>query len=348
MPSLGTDNQSYLNLYGWSGGYLGFENTYGFLSDGGDISQIDASYSADGLHWVPNGQLDAGSLTGVGVTDVVEGPAGLLAAGRHMGAACGGIPSVEALWLSRNGVSWRLIDATAVFGGGYVGTIDAGSAGYIATGTLKDSNTGAVWTSSDGVAWKSVDLSAKTFKGALVQDATAFSGGYVLAGSALLPDAGGCGGVPAMTPSLWWSKDGQAWSRDTVGGAESGTDAWMNVSRISDHALAATQWTVIGDVTTTSSWTSTDGRAWKPMSTDIAGSALLTNGRVGLLVGWPDADGHRTVSAFRDDLSLIELSQLGDVPGPEDQGTSMAFGPMGLVVANTDGSRLWVGVPVAG
>ena len=332
-------------VYGWSRGYVGFNYT----TNVSDWSAIEASYSADGLHWKTSGPLDMTGLKGpYDVTSVVEGPAGLLAVGRLQAAACSTRPGVDVMWRSSDGIAWRRADMST-FGGGSVAGIEAGSAGYIATGSLKAAD--VVWTSTDGVTWSSVDLASKTFKGMLVQNATAFSGGYVIAGSVRSPDYG-CGSQPYLTPSLWFSPDGRAWSRDKVPGVKAGDPAWMKVGRISDTALLATEWSQTGDITTTSTWTSTDGRAWNPVSVPaLDNSTLITNGRHGLIVNTPQA-GQIDVYAFEHDLSLAKLVETGNVPDQQawaDPGMwpPIAFGPTGLIVANASGN-VWVGVFVAG
>jgi hypothetical protein len=333
-------------VYGWSRGYVGFNYTTNLT----DPSAIEASYSADGLHWKTSGPLDMTGLSGpYDVTSVVEGPAGLLAVGRRMDATCSPVIAVEAMWRSSDGIAWRRTDIAAAFGGGFVSEIEAGSAGYIATGSLVASD--AIWTSTDGVAWKSVDLASKTFKGMLVQNATAFSGGYVIAGSVMSPDSG-CGSWIYLTPSLWFSPDGRTWTRDNVPGVKAGAAAWMKVGRISDTALLATEGSQTGEITTTSTWTSTDGRAWNPVSVPVLdNSNLITNGRHGLIVNTPQA-GQIEVYAFEHELSLAKLVEIGDVPDQQawaDPGMwpPIAFGPTGLIVANASGD-VWVGVFVAG
>ena len=328
-------------VYSWSRGYLGFNYT----TNVSGWSAIEASYSPDGLRWKTSGPLDMTGLKGpYDVTSIVEGPTGLLAVGRLQGAACSTGHGVDAIWRSSDGIAWHRTDMST-FGGGFVAGIEAGSAGYIATGSLKAAD--AVWTSTAGVTWSSVDLASKTFKGMLVQNATAFSGGYVIAGSVRSPNYG-CGSQPYLTPSLWFSPDGRTWSRDNVPGVKAGDPAWMKVGRISDTALLATEWSETGDITTTSTWTSIDRRAWKPVSVPVLdNSNLITNGRHGLIVNTPQA-GQIDVYAFEHDLSVGKLVETGDVPDQQawaDPGMwpPIAFGPTGLVVANASGD-VWVGV----
>jgi hypothetical protein len=335
-------------VFGWSGGYVAF----GAGTNGtADASFIATSYSADGLRWKSGVPLDTTKLPEgpIRVGSVVEGPAGLLAVGTYSGAACGPM-SVPAMWISSDGISWHFVSMATAFGGGPVIEIEAGSAGYIATGYTRDTvSTPAVWTSMDGLSWRQVNVRAKAFGGLVVNNATAFAGGYVLAGAARTGEF--CGGLPFIASALWWSPDGLTWSRDKVPGTTNATDATMRVLRISDHALFATEW---GGDPSSPSWTSTDGRTWKPAA-GLSGW-LVTNGRRGLSIGEPYETGQQIeVSAFQDDLSLAKLAQRGDVP---DHNTawgdaiatgwpSVAFGPTGLLVANSAGD-IWIGIPVAG
>jgi hypothetical protein len=291
-------------------------------------------------------------MTSVGVGYVVEGPAGLLAVADGI-SACGGPENVFGIWRSADGITWQKIDIAATFGSAGISTIEAGSAGYIATGfTGGDFPKPAVWTSADGQTWRNVNLEAATFAGIEVQNATAFAGGYVLAGSVLSPSGDGCGSQPYVTPSLWWSADGRAWSHDTAHGTKTGTTAHMDVWRISDRALLATEYSATDTTTTQASWTSTDGRTWKPLP--AAQYVSMTNGQRGLIVNAPTqvSDGTIDVSAFASDLSVHQLAETGDVPDENVWADytlepSIAFGPTGLIVANAAGD-FWVGVPVAG
>jgi len=335
-------------IFGWSKGYLAFRS--GTI----DIGKwaVAVAHSTDGVRWTAGGQLDMTGLPAVGVNSVVEGPAGVLAMAIEV-SACGGPSLVSAMWQSADGMVWRQVDIGTAFGGGFVSAIDAGSAGYIATGsTGGDTPAPAVWTSADGLTWKTVDLNAATFAGIQVQNAAAFAGGYVLAGSVLSPNGDGCGSEPYVTPSLWWSADGRKWSRGKVPNTRAGTTASMKVWRIDDHALLATEWSSTATTSTQASWTSTDGQTWKPFP--AAQYVPMTNGQRGLIVDAPTqvGDGAIDVSAFASDLSVHKLAETGDVPDEKlwtdyTLEPSIAFGPTGLIVANAAGD-FWVGVPVAG
>jgi hypothetical protein len=244
--------------------------------------------------------------------------------------------------------------------GASVQRVGAGSVGYIATGDM------AVWISSDGASWKSVPLSAAAFKGVtLIENGTAFSGGYVLGGATLAPE-GGCGGPPHILPSVWWSADGRTWSRDQVPSIQAptatGSNAYMTVCRISDKALLATEtsYDAKTDKMAISHWTSTDGRTWKLVSSKVPDcSNVLTDGPRGVIFNPASLNTDSTAlptEAYdvRADLTMVALGQTGDVPDAQawangDLGIgSVALGPTGVVVATYDGTGFWVGVPVGG
>jgi hypothetical protein len=308
--------------------------------------------STDGLHWTAGRPMGVEGLTGaVEITGVVEGPSGLLAVGRYPPGICGGPATVNALWTSTDGVTWSRVKPPADFASASVYTVDAGSTGYIATGTLKDGVTQAVWLSGDGRSWRRASLPT-AFGKVVVNGATDFSAGYVISGAVLGGE--GCGGAALLTPSLWWSADGKSWTRSKLTGAVPASDATMTVSRISDHALMATasEWNQTTQTTSQLVWVTTNGRTWSLVASpsSMLGSGILTNGQRGLLVVTPtNNDGPPTIATVGDDLTVTTLSQSGE--GPAASATSVgwtsALGPIGLVIVSSDGSNLWLGVPTA-
>ena len=339
-------------VFGWSRGYLGFRSAdNGPDASGNLVLSVTTTHSTDGLHWQQGKGLDttlaAGEVNGVG--SVVEGPAGLLATGAAGG--CGTPRWIGALWFSTDGLSWQQLDMTKIFGQGVqILQVSAGSSGYIATGTAARAGAqGVAWVARDGRTWRPVSFSAPAFKNSVVNDGTAFAGGYVLAG-AVYGQAGACGSPPLLTPSLWWSADGTRWTRDSLSGTTSGTDVQMSVCRVDDGVLLAIQDAYGGNGTDTQAvWTSTDGQNWKLIKAPaISETEVLTNGQRGLVVQGLDQDGKMTILGFDHDLALVTLPQTGDVPTDPANQTSVTLGPTGLVVANLDGSRFWVGVPRAG
>jgi hypothetical protein len=343
-----------LRVSGWSGGFIAFSSFGSVSSDvgGGKVDEtIGVSSSPDGFHWTAGKPLDiAGVDYWLAVAKVVEGPAGLLAIGMPGRAVCGGPTSVTSLWTSTDGNSWIKVDFAAQFGTATVWTVDAGSTGDVATGDLSDGTTQVVWLSDDGRSWQRVPLPTATFGTVEVQGGTAFAGGYVLSGAVRGDE--GCGGPNYVTPSLWWSADGKAWSRVKLSGATPGTDAWMSVTRISDHSLLAVQtsYDSTTQVNSTAGWVSTDGRTWSPTSAyaaELPGN-LYSNGQRSMTLIAPPSEGSEmpVVATVDDDLTVTELSQSGDVPTDLGNiGWAAALGPSGLLVVSLDGNNAWLGMP---
>ncbi len=268
------------------------------------------------------------------MTDLAEGPRGLLAAGRD--ESCGDVP-ITGLWTSSDGERWSRVDVPSAFDNGHVLEISGGSAGYVATGADAGWSP-ALWLSADGRAWRQVALPEGKL---IITGGVSFTDGFVLAGAALAPQNGDtCGGIPTQTPALWWTADGAGWSRAAIESPVNGTV--MHVHRISDRALLAVADTR-NDTSGTwlqAAWTSTDGRAWRPTTSSISlQGPVLTDGRRGIIV--PD---DAEIVAFDADLRPIVLAQSGELPSDVYRS---AFGPAGLLFANRDGRRIWLGVPVS-
>ena len=217
------DGDIRVSVFGWSRGYVGFRTAYDLSDTLQATVAVVSTYSADGLHWTVGRPMDVEGLPdpseGVAVTQVLEGPSGLLAVGEAFPPLiCGGPPTVYALWTSTDGLTWTRVQPPADFASASVYTVDAGSTGYIASGTLKDGVTQAVWLSGDGRSWRQVPLTKATFGKFVVDGATDFAAGYVVSGT-VVGDQGCGGGADLFTPSLWWSADGTSWTRSKLTGA---------------------------------------------------------------------------------------------------------------------------------
>ena len=316
------DGSTWVIVYGWSRGYVGFRTAVDGDFAGSQTVAMVSTSSTDGLHWTLGRPMGVEGLTGaVEITGVVEGPSGLLAVGRYPPGICGGPATVNALWTSTDGVTWSRVKPPADFASASVYTVDAGSTGYIATGTLKDGVTQAVWLSGDGRSWRRASLPT-AFGKVVVNGATDFSAGYVISGAVLGGE--GCGGAALLTPSLWWSADGKSWTRSKLTGAVPASDAWVTVSRISDHALMATasEWNQTTQTTSQLVWVTTNGRTWSLVASpsSMLGSGILTNGQRGLLVVTPTQrrstdDRHRRRRSDRHHAQPIRRRPrgLGDV-----------------------------------
>jgi hypothetical protein len=334
---------------------VGFRSVEEFNDAGTSSFTMVSTSSADGLHWTAGRALDMEGLHGLEIDDitaVVEGPAGLLAVGFPSGGRCGP-ETVDALWTSPDGLTWTQVELPGTFS-----TVDAGSTGYIATGTLKDGVTSAVWLSGDGRSWHQVPLPKATSGAVVVDGATDFAGGYVLAGKQRSDSScvEGRSTAPLYTPSLWWSADGKNWTRSKLPGALPAGDVSVGFVRISDDALVAIaqDWNVAKGLSGPRQyWVSNDGRTWRLIaapSSVLRSNCCLTNGQRGLAVLSPDNYGvGLMIATVGDDLTVTLLSKSGDGPEPSVSsiGWMWAFGPTGVVALSDDGLNLWLGVPTA-
>ena len=354
-PAFPESSMTDVSVFGWSRGYVGFQVLV--TDDSSPVQQYSlvSTSSQDAVHWTADRPMAHPALDyAVEITGLEEDSTGLLAVGRMPPAACGGPATVKAMWTSTDGLTWSLVTLPADFASASVYTVDGGSAGFIATGILKDGATQAVWLSADGRSWHQGALPKSTFGDVLVQGGTAFGGGFVVSGAVRGDE--GCGGYRLLTPSLWWSTDGKGWTRATLTGAAPATDAWMAVTKISDHALMAiaSEWNEVTQVSSEKVWVTTDGRTWKQIlsPSKTLDSTIRTDGRQGLALVQPDAnppetDGPVVVSAVDDDLTVRPLPQTGAVPMASQSPSSWvsSMGPAGLVMMSNDYAILWLGAP---
>jgi hypothetical protein len=332
-----------MNVYGWSGGYVAFASDGGQGTDPARPPTLVSSSSVDGLHWSAASKIDvSGFPDQVDIAQVVEGPSGLLGVGRFPADTCGGPPVVAGLWHSTDGTTWRPIALPRNMVRGHVETIDGGSAGYIATGKQSDQKTAGIWLSLNGTTWRAL-ANPKPSSGTLVvNDATSFNGGLVVAGAVIGEE--GCGGPASIHPAVWWSADGSSWTRESL---PNPTAASLTVHRLNDDTIVAVS--QAGD--TPDAWISTDGKTWTltPKPTIEALFGTLSDGRRSIAVLAPSGDqgGPPSFQTIGDQLDLAPLSQSGDGPvqTADSTPTVTAVGPTGLVVVSVDGSQLWLGVP---
>ena len=335
-----------VTAFGWSGGFVAVSSSGGEHDVGTDPFAIVATGSPDGLRWSAPMALDVSGLDGrVQAADLVEGPAGLLLVGYVDSGTCGGPNWVGALWSSSDGVAWTRIPLPKSLSSNRVETLDAGAAGYIATGLRKDGVTAGIWFSKTGASWRSLALPIVSTGIVVVNGATSFDGGLVLAGAVLGPE--GCGGAASVHPSLWWSKDGATWTRESFTGGSSARDATMTIRRLSDHAVIAIEESSKLDGLV--AWVSTDGRTWQR-----AGSpprtikwSLHTDGRHAVEVVSVEGTGAAIVAAVDERARVTELEQAGDGPvaSADPVPWTAALGPTGVLILSVDGRSVWLGVP---
>jgi hypothetical protein len=352
-------------VFGWSRGYVGFSIKPNSSTGDTPVDPTVVSYnSPDGVHWKEGQKLDTAGAGTQGmlmeIRSVIEGPAGLLAVG--WSGACGS-EYVDGLWTSSDGTSWQPVNTQTAFGQHAIAIprISGGSAGYVAV-AYKGA---AVWTSADGRVWQPVALDAPGFKNSKIDDGTAFSGGYLLAGTYGTPDCevttGPAPTLPPVTAAVWWSADAASWTRISLPGAVSSSDSQsISVYRLSDRALLVVHdsWTNSATpIVRQAAWTSTDGRNWRSVTlpAEISGANILSDGQRALVV-LPVGDGqtasHLSLQTFDADYALVTLRQSGNQPSISYVGSPMsdgyglvAVGPSGVVV--TDGHQLWMGTPSA-
>jgi len=363
-PSLAPDTSGVfsgattLMVAGWSRGYVGL-STQTVTTEPGDKTATTTTsiYSSDGVHWHAGGTVrQPASIDNMDIRAVYEGPAGLLAV--EESGACGDT-WVDGLLTSKDGVTWQAVDMGKAFGKAVIWNVSGGSAGFVTTDT-----TGTrAWTSHDGRSWQSDKLGTPAFARSRIDDGTAFSAGFVLAGSTEVTGARSCGAAtfdpdatPAPTPPLripavWYSADGSSWVKADLPGAKPAYPIQMAACRLDDHTIA-----VYGS----GAWLSSDGRTWKPMTASLGYAPLggftfdtlgngsfLTDGRHGIQIQGlketvedPYAGG-ASLSTWTDGR-LVTLAQSGHWPTYEFS-TQWAVGPTGILVI--DDGRLWIGLP---
>jgi hypothetical protein len=334
-----------LNLLGWSGGLVAFGSDGGQGSEPPSPATLVSTSSTDGIHWsAPRSINVSGFADQVNIEQVAEGPAGLLAVGRYPADTCGGPPVIAGLWRSTDGTTWRTVALPRSMVRGHVETLDGGSAGYIATGKQSDQKTPGIWVSQNATTWRAAALPKPSSGTLVVNGATSFAGGLVVAGAVLGEE--GCGGPGSIHPALWWSADGASWTRESLPGASTAAGDSLSIHRLSDDTVIAVS--QAGD--TPAAWASTDGRTWSavPTPTIVALYGTVTDTRRSIVVSGPGEDqGQLTFKTVGDQLDVAPLPQTGDGPvqTADSVPTIEAVGPTGLVVVSVDGSHLWLGVP---
>lgn len=333
------------NVYGWSGGFVAFGSDGGHGTDPARPPTLVSTSSPDGLSWSASRPIDvSGFPDQVTIAQVVEGPAGLMAVGRYPADTCGGPPVIAGMWHSVDGTTWRAVALPQIMVRGRVETLDGGSAGYIATGKQNDQKTAGIWLSQNATTWRALALPKPSSGTLVVNGATSFAGGLVVAGAVIGDE--GCGGPASIHAAVWWSTDGSGWTRETLPGATTAAGASLSIRRLSDDRIVAVS--QAGD--TPDAWVSTDGRTWSAVPTPAIAALFgtVTDNRRTIVVTLPTDDpGQLTLQTVGDHLDVALLSQTGDVPmhAADSIPTIEAVGPTGLVVISVDGSRLWLGVP---
>jgi hypothetical protein len=344
VPSDPNVTNSGWSVFGWSKGYAAFYTVITTAADGSSSEVTSTAHSIDGLRWQSGGDFTCAADPGCdnGVVGVVEGPAGLLA---YSGAAVDCSQPGSYAWplaVSQDGGTWTPVDPNL----GSIQMIDAGGAGYVAIGTS------GVFTSADGRAWIKAQLKGRAFR-ALdgIESGTAFGRGFVISGETFGPSTEGCGSGPTdLYPSVWWSGDGKTWIRDQVPNVVPGSDVKMDVCRLSDQLLLASE--TDGSVIPPT-WASTDGHVWRRVAfpglygcpSALQQPQVFISGAHDLILSADDS-GPQTIVTIAADLKVVTLVQDGAIPDWKSSNTPV-LGPAGLIVTDDSGNT-FVGVPVAG
>ena len=360
-------------IEGWSGGYLD-------LIWNPVKRTLTPWVSSDGLTWRTGARFDTSAWIGdfrsydsyagssaaahddcwFEANHFQEGPAMLLLTGDVdcRGGCARDFWTAQTSWVSSDGSSWTPVTDQPGW------WLSGGSSGFISFDP--DTGLGVIWTSADGKGWTKGRL-PKVPAGSWINSPVAVEGGFVLPGVVMLkkgyqPDGpgtndggrrAGCGGMGSTDLSLyqaalWWSPDGQNWTRDTLtGGTTSGyfNGIDMTVDRIDDHSIVAEEYFESTD--SVMYWVSKDGRSWTRLKGGpeyLRSDEILVGRDRGLIVGdsiytaryWP------SLLCFNGGSSLVKLQQTGAVPWADMP--QMVLGPTGILVT-VDGTQFWIGVP---
>lgn len=337
----GVDQEFY--VFGWSEGYLGF--TSAFVRATGKMQSLRVTSSPDGIHWRTAGRLPLGhDDSAVIVTQVVEGPSGLLATAERVGCAWQK-PAVR-MWRSTGGAAWAPVDIEKVFGADTLPGVSGGSAGYIVLAAAGGKRT--VWTSQDGASWHERAVPSGGFS---PQSVASFQRGLILAGTTQVapPDCGATTGDTAAryTGSVWLSQEGSSWSEADLPNVLEGTETTMSVDRLNDTTVLVEE-VAVDDPTpdgVVRDWTSSDGLTWQ--QSDVLAAALgdpVTDDTRTIFVGATEGDGLE-IWGLTHDMRPTKLSAGADAPITYRYGL-VGLGPAGLLVTDASGAHSWLGVPV--
>lgn len=357
-------------LEGWHGGYVEFMWHPTSLT-------VTPWTSADAVHWSEGHTIDAATLWGsemqaekaaeqeyVGpctfrVTGWADAGAALLMRGRlECAMGCGSYwQSTELLFASQDGAIWTPRDEKKLFGAAGLGTVSGGSSGFAALGVAGRGQ--VVWTSKDGLNWNQHAVPAGLAgKGSRIGDPASINGGLVLPGAqmtsgdassavpldytpgpSVVSCAEGSGSNTKYVPAIYWSPDGSSWTSESLPGAVAGSNVYVNVARIDDRAVVATEDYQDANGGTLC-WLSADGRSWRPVPTPSWDFSSVLEGldRAFLI----DQGQGFSVATLTDTLQVVNLAPEGDTPSTNDY-YQVAAGPAGLLVT-VDGTTLRIGV----
>jgi hypothetical protein len=380
----------------WQGGYVAI----GLVTRPGDVRHPAFLTSPDALHWTIAQELVL--REGRYLTDLVALSDRLLAVASGGGVACvEGSPCpiaelVPDLFSSSDGAHWTAVDSPSWRDAWSLSaplTMVAGDAGVIAVGyvgyppapgggppPVPVPSVPLIVHSTDGITWQRADLSTG-FEQAVLRDATAYPGGFVVVGRDgqrdprnEVPDPASPDLLGLGRPAAWVSADGVHWS---VGGVDGVELAGGELSRVvaGSGGLFAVGVGAPAAGTAPCGWSSADGRTWHvigrvgvdlpaldldpraPAFTVLAadGDHIVVLDRaasgVDTMTAWVSDDGARwSRLAF---TGVRELPKIGDYAADGASGmyvTGAAVLPDGLLVwaYGTTPTRVWRGSAAGG
>jgi hypothetical protein len=255
------------------------------------------------------------------------------------------------LWTSTDGAHWTAVDSptwrAAWSNAGAMRWVVAGDAGIIAIGNeghgVREAGQPSppavpvVFHSDDGLAWEQADL-AQGFDHAVVMDAAAFSGGFVIVGRDGEPDklsevVDRSNPLPRGLgrPAAWVSADGIHWTVAAVDGIEIEGGELSAVKAGADGLFAIGAGSPDAGDATPSGWSSVDGSTWHVVGrlgaelpaieagVQQPGYTVLASDGRHIVVLDRDAPGSDTLAAWvsSDGATWIRLALTGSTPLPK-------------------------------
>ncbi len=274
----------------------------GLLAVGGNPSIGEASpklwRTEDGLAWSP---VDSPSWRDAWTTNTLiaisGGPTGLVAVGAQGSMCCLNSQGPPVISHSADGLTWRPIEAPALFDGAFLRDVAAYPGGFVIVGRVGEpddwrgrqgSGVGipAAWTSRDGVTWVAARVEGSAAAGATLSEVVVGADGLFATGLPVDTSSTVVGGQGPT--SGWASADGQSWR--LIG--QLGTD----LPYASVMAGDGTHMVMFGrescKTTALQAWASSDGVAWtrlvftgSPAIPEIAGPICQDDGTEGFDTG---------------------------------------------------------------
>lgn len=182
-------------------------------------------------------------------------------------------------WTSTNGTDWERVEDSSfpATRTGVFTQVNAGEGGFTALLSAEDAK---LVTSGDAVTWEVHDSPiAEPGTSSMVNEVVEGGRGYVAVGST---------GQRPGDAAVWMSSDGDTWEQATS--ADLGGDRFQSASAVvaTPSGLVAGGSANTGASEDAALWTSTDGTAWKLVSTDTAVFGGPTGGGVDEVI---DVDG---------------------------------------------------------